>query len=120
MQLFPLLSGAAADEQKLYCACKLPVVYLPPLHFLYCFDSVRCPEAALCCILEPVLGRAAEFSAPGTHIFEEQGKFTEPYRHIRARLARQLSRSAGTQCDFLLSSVSLGVATGEGLQAMAG
>ncbi len=77
-------------------------------------------EAALCCIFELVFGRAAEFSAPGTQMFEEQGKLFELCRHIRVRLVRLPSRSAGSPSDFVLSSVSLSVTTGEGLQTIEG
>ncbi len=71
---------------------------------------MRRPEAALFCIREPVLGCAAELSAPGIQNFEVQGKFPEPCRHIRALLAR----------DFFPSSVSPSVDAGKGLLAMAG
>jgi hypothetical protein len=98
----------AADEHKGYCTYMLPGVYMPPLHFFSCYDSERCPEAALFCILKPLLGRAAELSAPGIKKFEEQGKLTELCRHIRAWLARLPSSAAGSPCDIFFFIILTG------------
>ncbi len=61
---------------------------------LFYHVEIRCavPRQRFFFILEPVLGRAAGLSAPGTKLFNEQGKLPKLCLHIRARLARLPSR----------------------------